>query len=107
MRLPRVRFTIRRLMVVVATVALALAIRIEITRIRLRSLDYQLRALDHSLAAMRYDGRPALSCRGPIELPSSVCNPRRAAYHAAKSRKWAEAAEHAWLPVTPEPPEPK
>jgi hypothetical protein len=65
-----------------------------------------LRSLDHGLAAMRYDGRPALSCRGPVELPSSVRDPRKAAYHAAMSKKWAEAAEHAWLPVAPDPPGP-
>jgi hypothetical protein len=106
MRVPRVRFSIWQIMVAVAAVALAMAIRIETARIRLRSVDYQLRSLDHGLAAMRYDGRPAFSCRGPVELPSSVRDPRKAAYHAAMSDKWAEAAEHAWLPVAPDPPEP-
>jgi hypothetical protein len=108
MRLPRVRFSIRQFMVAVATVALAMAIRIECARIRLWSLDYQLRSLNHGLAAMSDDGRPAFSCRGPFEFPSLVRNrnPRKAVYHAAMSRKWAEAAERAWLPVTPDPPEP-
>jgi hypothetical protein len=106
MRLRRVRFSIRQIMVAVAAVALAMAIRIETARIRLRSLDYQLRSLDHGLAAMRYDGRPVFSCRGPVEFPSLFRNPRKAAHHAAMSRKWAEAAEHAWLPITPDPPEP-
>jgi hypothetical protein len=83
-----------------------MAIKIETNRIRLRSVDYQLRSLDHGLAAMRYDGRPVFPCRGPVELPSSVCDPTKAAYHAAMSQKWAEAAEHAWLPVPHDPPEP-
>jgi hypothetical protein len=104
--MPRVRFSIWQIMVAVAAVAFAMAIKIETTRIRLRSVDYQLRSLDHGLAAMRYDGRPAFPCRGPVERPSAVRDPTKAAYHAAMSRKWAEAAERAWLPVAPDPPEP-
>jgi hypothetical protein len=107
MRLLRVRFSIRQIMVVVAAVAVIVAVRIETARMRLRRLDCQLRSLDHSIGAARYDGRGVVSCRGPIELPSSVDNPRRAAHHAAMSRKWADAAEHPWLPVEPDPPEPE
>ena len=109
MRLPRVRFSVRQIMVAVAAVALIMAIRIETDRMRLRSLDYELQSLVHSLAAMRFDGRgPQLhSCRGPYEPPPSVRNPRKVAYHAAMSRKWAGAAEQPWLPVAPDPPMPE
>ena len=100
------RFSIRQIMVAVAAVALTLAIRIEIDRIRVRSMDYQLRSLDHSLAAMRYEGRNLASCRGRPEPRRSFRNPSKAAYHAAMSRKWSEAAEHASLPVGPDPPAP-
>jgi hypothetical protein len=64
MRLPRVRFSIRRMMVAVAAVAVIVALRIEIARMSLWSLDYQLRSIDHGLAAKRYDGRGLPSCRG-------------------------------------------
>ena len=107
MRWHRVRFTIWQVMVVVAAVAVIVAVRIEAARMRLRRLDYHLRAIDHTIGAARYDGTGVVSCRGSYELPSSVYNPRKAAYHAAMSRKWADAAEHSWLPVKPDPPEPK
>jgi hypothetical protein len=100
------RFTIRRIMVGVAAVALIMAIRVETERMRCWSLDCQLRSLDHSLSAVRFDGTGLPACRGPFQLPSTVRNPGKAAYHAAMGRKWAEAAKHAWLPVAPDPPEP-
>jgi hypothetical protein len=103
----RVRFSIRQIMVVVAAVAVIVAVRIEIARMRLRRLDYQLRAINHTIGAARYDGTGVVSCRGPYEHPSSDYNPRKAAYHAAMARKWAAAAEHPWLPVAPNPAEPE
>ena len=107
MRLPRVRFTIWQIMVVVAVVAVIVAVRIETARIKLWRLDCQLRAIDHTIGAARYDGTGVVSCIGPYEDPSSVYNPRKAAYHAAMSQKWADAAEHPWLPVKPDPPKPQ
>jgi hypothetical protein len=101
------RFTIWQIMVVVAAAAVIVAVRIETARIKLWRLDCQLRAIDHTIGAARYDGTGVVSCIGPYEDPSSVYNPRRAAYHAAMSRKWADAAEHPWLPVKPDPPEPQ
>jgi hypothetical protein len=106
MSLPRVRFTIRQIMVAVSAVALIMAIRIETERMSWRSLDYQLRSFDHSISAAEYDGRRVGPCRGLFELPSTVRNPSKAAYHTAMARKWAEAAKHAWFPVAPDPPEP-
>ena len=105
MRLPRM--TTRRWMVAMAIVAVIVVVRIKIARMKLRRLDCQLRSIAHTIGAARYDGTGVVSCRGPYELPSSVYNPRRAAYHAAMSRKWADAAEHPWLPVEPDPPEPQ
>jgi hypothetical protein len=107
MRLPRFRFTMRKMMVVVAAVAVVETLWIETARMSRRRLDYQLRSIGHGIAAARYDGRGVVSCRGPLEPPSAVRNPSRAAYHAAMSRKWADAAEHPWLPVEPDPPEPQ
>lgn len=107
MRLPRVRLTIRQAMIAVAVVAVVLAIRIENNRIRKHCLDAELRSLDHSLAAMRYEGRRVESRFGPLEDPSSVRDPRKAAYHHAMARKWGNAAQHPWLPVEPDPLEPE
>jgi hypothetical protein len=107
MRLPCVRFTLRTMMITVAAVAVILAIRIETVRMRERSLDYQLRSLDHRLGEMMWDGSKPTCCLGPLGLPSATRNPRKAAYHAAMSRKLSDAALRPWLPVEPNPPEPK
>jgi hypothetical protein len=94
-------------MVVVAAVAVIVAVRIETARIKLWRLDCQLRAINHTIGAARYDGTGVVSCIEPYELPSSVYNPSKVAFHAAMSRKWADAAERPWLPVKPDPPEPE
>jgi hypothetical protein len=102
-----VRFRIWQIMAVVAVVAVVVSVRIETARFRLRRLDYQLRSINHTIGAARYDGTRVVSCRGPYEPASSVYNPGKAAYHAAMARKWADAARYPWLPAETDPPEPK
>ena len=78
-------------MAVVAGVAVVVAVRIETARMRLRRLDYQL--LDrpyHRRGEVRRDGSGLLP--RTYEPPSSVYNSRKAAYHAAMARKWADSA---------------
>jgi hypothetical protein len=89
-------------------VALIMAIRVQIERMRWRRLDFELRALGHNLSAMKFDGRGAMSCRGPEfpDFPCTVRDPSKAAYHTAMARKWAEAAKHPWFPIAPDLPEP-
>jgi hypothetical protein len=99
--------TTRRWLVAVAVVAVPLAVWDEIVALQQRRLDYELRALDHGLAAQVYG-------RDSEELPVVYCfsppppsDPRKAAYHAALAHKWMEAARWPWLPVAPDPPEPR
>ena len=78
----------------------------DIAGTRLWGLDCRSRSVEHSLLAIKYEGRGSPPCLG---MAGTLCldrNPSKAAYHAAVSRKWAEAAEHAWLPVAADPPEP-
>jgi hypothetical protein len=97
--------TMRRWMIAVAVVAVPLAAWDEMITLRRRRLDYELRALDHDLAAKVYG-------RDSEELPFISCfssppprDPTKAAFHATLARKWTEAARWPWLPVAPDPPE--
>jgi hypothetical protein len=107
MSLPCVRFTIRQIMVAVLAVALLMAVRIETERMSWQSLDYQLRSFDHRISAADCDGRRVGPCLSLFGVPSTVHNPRKVAYHTAMALKWTEAAKYPWLPVAPDPPEPK
>lgn len=102
MRLPRVRVTVRRLMVGVAVTALALAA----DQVRRRRADYLGRAAINA-DAEQMSRAYADDARGPH------CDPQRvergdalAAYHAALRLKYERAARRPWLPVAPDPPEP-
>jgi hypothetical protein len=111
MKLPRVRFTVRQMMIAVAFVALVSAGWVECARMEAamvkRRLEYSLRAIDHSLAESAHThGRwPGCFISPPPE--TSIIDPKKAAYHAAMARKWSAAADRPWLPVEPDPPQPR
>jgi hypothetical protein len=94
MKLPRVRFTVRRMMVAVAVVGLAFGVTkwIKGRRDMFESLadDY----LDEGSAFAEYG-------HGLTEL-----NPR-SAWNWAMYLKYKQAARHPWFPVAPDPPEPE
>jgi hypothetical protein len=131
-RFPRVRFTVRRLMVAVAVVATILWSVHTIHRWRL----YRERLRYYILAENLYRPRPSapermaasqeaqgLVCYFRVEqaagrLPVGVCRLRfglgteaeirRFADHlAVLKRKYELAAYYPWLPVAPDPPEPE
>jgi hypothetical protein len=86
MRLPRVRFTVRRLLVLIAIGALIFATFPEVDRRRQR-----LRAL-----RMEYASRAM-----------STDDHRLASYYGELSAKYYHAAKSPYLPVWPDPPAPK
>jgi len=92
MRLPRVRFTIQRMMVLVAVVALASWGLAWVVRIKRLSNEYERRVERHSLGIM------------------SVFNAALASEHEIWDikmlDKYQKASRHPWLPVEPDPPEP-
>ena len=103
MRLPRVRLTVRRLMVAVAVVALCLTAWSYWDRRDERYFEFAVKAMSHTTLAVAYEtGRPIGSLRERARV-----NPRKAAYHAALARKYEYAASRPWLPVLPDPPEPE
>jgi hypothetical protein len=117
MRLPRVRFTVRRMMVAVAVVAI---ISGSVQLWRLRRL-YQDRASGYASMALRYvstpeeaaywearwtrqrEGRPAEYPwpAGPPFVPAIV------AHYRSLQAKYEHAARYPWLTVVPDTPEPK
>jgi hypothetical protein len=130
MRLPRLRFTVRRLMLSVALAGLAMGGSGWGYRMWWLSGVHARTALFHKSWVGRYRTREAviLQAIGKIEKvvaehsaaePVLVAPPhiarhredaadyaRKAHYRAALVRKYERAARFPWLPVEPDPPEP-
>lgn len=120
MKLPRVQLNLWQIMVMVAIFAMAFAIPGAIERRRLHFLDL---ARFHSERAARYgnSGHSYIIYRGPkptdpgrrrdAEIKSDKARARRMVamgfYHIGLQSKYRAAAERPWLPVFPDPPEPK
>ena len=92
MRMPRVRFTVRRMMVVVAIVALGLWVQVLRTR---RSAFLRVAETHRRQAALL-----RIDTHG-IVPPDWFDRKERLA------RKYSYAAAHPWLPVEPGPPGPE
>ena len=99
MKHPRVRFTVRRMMVTVAGIALVILLTLDELRYQTRETRLYRRNY-HAQEEEHYGGRSKY-------YPNSAANPRRAAYHARMKWKWDAAASAPWLPVEPDSPPPK
>jgi hypothetical protein len=113
MRLPRVRFTVRRMMVAVAAVAVATSLGISWQRrqhflritvgfaLRESAVQGQVlsssRSLPRSLQLHVYDGNGT----------TWTVRPSNATYYAMMREKYDRAARYPFLPVAPDPPEPQ
>jgi hypothetical protein len=126
MRIPRVRFTVRRLMVAVVIAGIVLGIE----RLWHRSAEYAGIAGQHARKAIGWDehvswldgvaakhARKAATGTGDsrsrdrenADKWAAVANGYRGmkGYHEAMRDKYAHAARYPWLPVAPDPPEPE
>ena len=115
MRLHRVRFTVRQMMVAVA-VAAVLAVGLSLWR---RRQLYLRVAEQHAVAVAIFsiDSPMARPARSPLgRTPASALltldehfrvADLRVAYHAALRRKYERAARYPSFPVEPDPPEPE
>jgi hypothetical protein len=114
MKLPRMRFTARRMMIAVAVVALLIyGGMVRRHRLILATLcEVADRGVRHTGASYRLEdgietlrtvktGAPALTA---AEVEGRH---RRSAYWVALGRKYERAALIPWVPVSPEPPEPE
>ncbi len=95
MRLPRPRFTVRRLMVAVAIVELIAGVLLDRGR-RFREM------VDRHWKLWLENPACVVDSRIPDEVQA-----RRSEYDRAMGEKYEHAARYPWLPVAPDPPEPK
>ncbi len=100
MKIPEVRFTVRRAMVAVAVIALGLGLPIELMRRRERLLTI---SLDHvGPAAM--EGTLIITDEGPAYAGIAS---EKGRWHEAMRRKYDYYGHRPWLPIPSDPPEPK
>ena len=99
MRLPRVRFTVRGLMVAVAAVGLVLGVY---ATCRSRSARFHALMISHESRAME------LLDEAPPGADAAVRRRfhTRLDWHETMYAKYERAARHPWLTVAPDPPEP-
>jgi hypothetical protein len=97
MKLPRLRFTVRRLIIVVAVFAVV----VWIIRLRGLSREYAL------LATAAHWDRFAASEYSPRDEAGAVRKVRRIQHYRRLAEKYDFAARYPWLPVAPDPPEPE
>jgi hypothetical protein len=91
MRLPRVRFTLRRMMLVVAVVAIHFGLTAWMER---RATQFRALYADH------------INKVGVVSSPKPWPHEVQGIYHLAMGEKYRVAALRPWLPVEPDPPEP-
>ena len=104
MRLPRVRITVRRMMVAVAIVALGLAVVRWMRSMDALSANYHHRALSHYV---KLSNDHFLMLQLPDDPRDDKWLDRRKTYRRAMAEKWNRAALFPWLPIEPDPPEPE
>jgi hypothetical protein len=98
MKLPRVRFTVRRLMVAVAVMGVVFGLYIASEQ---RAAEFRQRAIHHT---NEFSG-----CYSPEGLTTAQIGIilQRREYHQAMMVKYRWAARYSWLPVALDPPEPE
>jgi hypothetical protein len=109
MRLPRVRFTVRRMMVSVAVASSCVAAYLVATRggeFREEAIEY-LQREQFRVKAEHYGHR--LADLSDIKVIPGHPDPlhRRREYYDQMRKKYERAARYPWLPVAPDPPEPE
>lgn len=102
MWLPRPRFSVRRLMLAVALVAVALIFYIRVARpwYDRRSARFHERVSYHQTLWIWERGSRQRGC-------VVIVTPQLRAYHNAMAAKYDWAERYPWLPVSPDPPEPE
>jgi tetratricopeptide (TPR) repeat protein len=124
MRLPRVRFTVRRIMAVVAVISLVLGVSIEAFRLRRQRETYLRLVTEHKLQEGHYQlleqselemaafdesflkqiETQAGSRPKARSLVAAVTFHKSAQYHAALKQKYLTAAARPWRSIEPDPP---
>ncbi len=104
MRLPRVRFTVSQMLVVVAISSAGLGLIRWAREMGRRADRYNDRAGWHRANVGNSNGSLAVLRGRDAGLAAGLA--RQDAYHAAMAEKWSRAARSPWSPVPSDPPEP-
>jgi hypothetical protein len=110
MRLPLVRFTVRRMMAAVAVLALFFGILEREFRFQRLAEYHFLRAFpsigadDHGGMLVTSDGEKTVWVEAATGTPITRA---RARWHEILQDKYRKAARYPWLPIDPDPPKPK
>jgi hypothetical protein len=107
MRLPRLRFTVRRLMIAVAIVALLMGGSLWIVQMRTRSASYRQRAFEFAVMTAR-SGSGILTKDGRwVSRYDNENDWLRDAWACKLAEKYWGLSHYPWLPVEPDPPPPE
>jgi hypothetical protein len=104
MHLPRVRFTIRRLMIAVAVVA----VMIRADEMRRRWTTFSAKGAEYrQRAGFLWSKANALATISPDDLDQPPRILELSEYYRDLAEKYERAAARPWLTVAPDPPEPE
>ena len=108
MRIPRVRFTVRRQMVAVAVVGLFMGASLWVVEMRTRSAAYRKRALEQlGMMTSAAAGSGTLTRDGrPVSIYDNENDWLRDAWVSELAEKYWRLSYYPWLPVAPGPPPP-
>ena len=107
MPLPRVRFTVRRLMAAVAILALSLWAILWVVEMRTRSIAYERRALEFGLMTARMGSGLVTSDGRWVSKYDDENDWRHDAWACMLAAKYWRLSDYPWLPVEPDPPPPE
>ena len=106
--MPRVRFTVRGMMIAVAILAVMACVSPEAVQWIELSRRYRAEALHHRLWAEEFErGVSRNMAARPARRRVADEDRRMAVWERAAEAKYARLARYPWLPVSPDPPEPK
>ena len=111
-RIPRLRFTMRWLLVAVALVALGLGLAVESSRLRRLAATYRAIQARHAIREVWQRGQVEALGRMRRLMPQThrygrvletASSEALAAYHGGMARKYGEAAGRPWWSIAPDP----
>jgi hypothetical protein len=108
MKMPRVRFTVRSMMVVVALVALSMwaKFQVEARRTYFSQLVRQYNDQRYKASVLAYSGSGGAIMFEERMKADAVRRAKASAYYSDLIRKYERAVRYPWLPVAPDPPKP-
>ncbi len=106
MKWPRLRFTVRRLMIAVAILALSIRAIIWVGEMRTRSAEYAERASEFGTSTTRGGSGRIRSDGAWVHISENENTHRQDEWACKLAEKYWRLSDYPWLPVEPDPPPP-